>query len=388
MNEINLLFMKKNIQDEINNDPPNKIVSKITQTSKDILSNIFKINDTSKDLVNSKLSSKIPKYDIESYVLYNKHNFVYDKLWIAQTQNLKCGKLEDLNINEAPYPIFIKPRYGHKTSSSKNCYKIKNAKEIKKFLHLKNMMWSEFLPATETMTDFILHKGNIVFQLTYLYSDKQNGFSDDFKTIDCNNKPSPKIISWVNTYLKSFTGVVNIQSRGNIVIEVGLRFARGGTYIISTKNDDLINNINNLFNNKTWDYSKDLTFEKFYSFKCFSKIPILYILPQYITNKFFSETIFHDYYFEPVGKFGDVFYQFSTRDFEYGLEKKKEFEKINYYLQSFFILFAIIIILLFIIDKKTGYCFILIYVILYLSRLLNPISTNLMWLKVLITKLT
>jgi len=51
-------------------------------------------------------------------------------------------------------------------------------------------------------------------------------------------------------------------------------------------------------------------------------------------------------------------------------------------------LFAIIIILLFIIDKKTGYCFILIYVILYLSRLLNPISTNLMWLKVLITKLT
>ena len=44
MNEINLLFMKKNIQDEINNNPPNKIVSKITQTSKDILSNIFEWN--------------------------------------------------------------------------------------------------------------------------------------------------------------------------------------------------------------------------------------------------------------------------------------------------------------------------------------------------------
>ena len=37
----------------------------------------------------------------------------------------------------------------------------------------KNMIWSEFIDATEGMTDFILVNGEIVYQLTYVYSDKQ-----------------------------------------------------------------------------------------------------------------------------------------------------------------------------------------------------------------------
>ena len=49
---------------------------------------------------------------------------------------MKCGKIDDLvenpdEISKLPFPIFIKPRWGHKSASSKGCYKIKD-KNVKK----------------------------------------------------------------------------------------------------------------------------------------------------------------------------------------------------------------------------------------------------------------
>ena len=46
-----------------------------------------------------------------------------------------------------------------------------------------------------------------------------------------------------------FTGIVNVQYRDDKIIEVSLRFARGGAYVLSTKNEYLIKNINNLVDN-------------------------------------------------------------------------------------------------------------------------------------------
>ena len=39
-------------------------------------------------------------------------------------------------------------------------------------------MWSEFIDGTEGMTDYITVNGRIVWQLTYIYSDEQQGFAD------------------------------------------------------------------------------------------------------------------------------------------------------------------------------------------------------------------
>ena len=124
-----------------------------------------------------KIHPKLPKFDITAYNLNPRHQFVYDKLFVADSQGMICGELK--NAKDAEYPIFIKPRYGHKTSSSKNCYKIKSYEELKPFLSKKEMMWSEFVNSKESMTDFVLINGEIVYQITYVYSEKQNGFADD-----------------------------------------------------------------------------------------------------------------------------------------------------------------------------------------------------------------
>tara|TARA_B100000508_G_scaffold140128_2_gene140227 strand:+ start:468 stop:1637 length:1170 start_codon:yes stop_codon:yes gene_type:complete len=346
----------------------------------------FRLNDQKYDNFQYTFTSKLPVYDLKAYKLNKDHRFVYDKLWVAKSQNMQCGDLQDINIDKIEFPIFIKPKHGHKTATSKHCHKIKKPDELKKFKHLKDMMWSEFIPNTEGMTDFVFYKGNMVHQVTYKYSDKQNGFTDDYKYIDPNTKPPSKISDWVNRYFKSYNGVVNAQYRGDKIIEVGLRLARGGNYLLATNNRDLIVNINQLYNIGQWDYNRKLNFDPYYSFKCFSKLPILYILPQYITNKIFKNVTFHDYYFEPAGKDGDVFYQFNCKDYEKGMKMKKKFEILNTQLQSFFILLGLFIIISFIIYRPLGLLLLLIFILLYMTRFLNPVHTTISWMRVLISK--
>ena len=53
--------------------------------------------------------------------------------------------------------------------SHKNCFKINSYNELRKYKHLPDMMWSEYINGTENMTDYILLNGNIIYYITYLY---------------------------------------------------------------------------------------------------------------------------------------------------------------------------------------------------------------------------
>ena len=102
------------------------------------------------------------------------------------------------------FPVFIKPRWGHKTSTSKNCIKINNPNELEKYKNYKNMMWSSFINENEGMTDYIVHNGKIVYQLTYIYSSEQKGFTDVWKYISPENKPPSRVTEWVNKYFINY----------------------------------------------------------------------------------------------------------------------------------------------------------------------------------------
>lgn len=329
-----------------------------------------------------KLSSKMPYGDYEAYNMYPKHNWVYDKLMIAQMQGLMCGKLEDLNDKSIiNYPIFIKPRWGHKTGSSKNCYKINSIHELEKHSGIKHMMWCEFISEKEGMTDFFLLDGKIVHQVTYVYSNAQNGFSDVWKYISSENKPPPKISEWVRHNMNGFTGVVNVQYRGNIIIEVGLRLARGGAYITSTENKALIQNINNLIEQNYWDHTlKDqLAFDPYYSFKCFTTTNIFYLLPQHVLDLYLTRyniKPFYEYYFEPVGNDGFTFFQFLHNNFDEGIELKDNFERLFTLVQHLFVFMFIVATLIWFKDAKYGTILFILLFLIFITKYLNPISTN------------
>ena len=133
------------------------------------------------------------------------------------------------------------------------------------------MMWSTFINANESMTDFVMQEGKILYQLTYQYSPKQNVFADDWKFINPQSQPPKKIVEWIHKHLPDYTGALNVQYRDDIIIEVSLRFARRGSYLKSTNNPKLIRNINNVIGNPKkgeWKYNVDTSFRPYYSFKC------------------------------------------------------------------------------------------------------------------------
>ena len=73
--------------------------------------------------------------------------------------------------------------------------------------------------------------------------------------------------------------------------------------------------------------SDDFHFKEYYSFKCYTITPIIYLYPQYIldgimrTNKCKNS---YEYYFEPEGKgFNMAGFQFLHEDFDKGMVLKK-----------------------------------------------------------------
>lgn len=335
-----------------------------------------------------KISKNMPDFDGQAFRKYRKHNFIYDKLLIAKTQGIHSGTLESL-LEKQPkyikYPIFIKPRYGHKSASSKNCFKIKSYEDLDKYKNIPEMMWSEFIPETEGMTDYFIHNGNIVHQITYVYSETQHGtIADDWKFISSKSKPPTVIDNWVRENMKGFSGACNVQYRGTKIIEVGLRLARGGAYIYSTNNQTLIKAINDLVNHNRWNYSlsnDDLMFKDYYSFKCYTTTPIIYLYPQYVLDGIMKANNckeFYEYYFEPEGKgFNMVSFQFLHEDFDKGMVLKKQIENaMNTAQIAFILLFLFAILIMFYYDKYIGIITFLVILFLFSTRFLNPLSMH------------
>lgn len=338
-------------------------------------------------------SDKVPIFDGQAAKLNKEYDYVYDKLWVANNQGLKSGKLEDLlkKRNADQFPIFIKPRWGTKTSRSAGCYKINSYSELEKHRGEKDIIWSEFIDGGEQMTDFILWKGKIMYQVTYIYSETQIEFVEVWKNVDNNNKPPKNIEKFVLTYMKNYSGIVNVQYRKNIIIEVSLRPARGGAYLKCTKNENIIKSINHLYEKNEWLMipNQEMNFKPFYSFKCHTYLPIIYLPPYFVMNGIcdsYNTYDFNEYYFEKAGNKGCIFYQFIHDDYDQGMKCKHTIE--NIFNLSQIIMYLLIFYLAYALYNKKNYVIIIVLLIvfIYLTKFINPMHSNYMLWKTYLGK--
>lgn len=330
------------------------------------------------------ITSSVSTSDGIAYARYPENRHVYDKLFVAKSQGMRCGKLEDLRGIEdtIAYPVFIKPRWGHLSAASKNCFKIHNSDQIKKYVNYDHMIWSDFIDGREGMTDFVLHNGRIVYQITYIYSEQQNGFSDVWKYISPETPAPDNIVQWVHENVNGHTGFVNVQYRKDKIIEVGLRPARSGAYIIATDNEAIMQNLHNLMDKGFWDDSimRNSNFQPFYAFKCYTRVPILHIWPQKMLDLLvpkLTEMPLYDYYFEPVNNEGMVFFQFMHYDLNDGMRAKQIIETL-FVLTQFVVLALIVSIVVFFFNGhfKTVTILSAILIVVFLSRFFNPLHAN------------
>lgn len=163
-----------------------------------------------------KYNYNYPKNDIEAYNLYPKYNFVYDKLFIAKYQNLKCGPIP---IEPSHFPIVIKPIY-NLCGMGLNSAKIENIADFNKYLD-SGRFWVEYLRGKHYSIDLIVNNGKIIYYTAFEGIIKTFGTFNEWRQSDI---VLPKIIKkFIKEKLIGFTGSVNIETIDGKMIEVHLR---------------------------------------------------------------------------------------------------------------------------------------------------------------------
>ena len=112
--------------------------------------------------------------------------------------------------------------------------------------------------------------------------------------------------------------------------------------------------------------------------------PVLYIWPHHVMNAIvsqFTNMPFREYYFEPINNDGSIFLQFMHTDIEKGLKAKKYIE-ILFFLTQLFFIFAFIIVfsLVIYLESPMKYLLVVLFIILYMTRLLNPFYVTHNWI--------
>jgi len=289
-------------------------------------------------------TDRMDKNDRQAYKNNPKYRKFYSRYNIFKYQGKKVGRL-----NETPpfFPVFVKPDvnlYG----ANKDCYLVKNYQELEnirmKFKDNKkeymNLFWTEYIKGLEGSWDLILYKGNILFKSHYTIYHADE-FLEDYKIIGDDRNLQNNFAEFVRKYFSDYTGILNIQYRGNTIIEMGLRFDGGGRFIIVSQDEELINQINSFIENP-----KHMTFKKLgksYVYKVSVLSPLIFLPPSFLIEHFLPKEFKYHHYID-IGEKKKSYLNIYTTNNELGKKYQKKMEEV-YYIYNFIILLFIIYLL-------------------------------------------
>jgi hypothetical protein len=158
----------------------------------------------------------IPTNDFQAYEYYKNHNHLYNKKFIAQTQNILYG---DNKTYPNTFPVIIKPivnLYG----MGKDAYIANDKHQIENIP--ESFFWSEILHGPHISVD-VFYNNNTINGTIAFYGEKDKLFTFKYWEYLENYILPSTIIDWINIHLVGFNGVLNIEIIGGKIIECHLR---------------------------------------------------------------------------------------------------------------------------------------------------------------------
>jgi hypothetical protein len=163
----------------------------------------------------------IPTDDPDCWQLSPRHRWVYDKLRIAETQDLAAGPH---GVIPQAFPVFSKPvinlrgmgigsRVLHSAAEMEHHYQ-------------PGHMWMPLLHGDHVSSDCAVLDGRMVWcrQATGVPWDEGM-----FRYWTIHASPDPalegRLAGWVGRHMQGYTGMMNFETIGGVIIEVHLRFA-------------------------------------------------------------------------------------------------------------------------------------------------------------------
>jgi hypothetical protein len=290
-----------------------------------------------------KLKKIIPTTDTMAIKLNPKYKKFYNKKYLCEIQNINHG----FNV-PIKFPTVIKPylnlhggSLGFRIIKNKNNFKLQQGE-----------FWMELLTGEHLCIDlFILH-GEIKLY-TILRSKADHGGTFKYHESMPNYKLDIKIKNFIKKYFYQYTGIINCETISNLIIDFHLR-PNGDFYLY---NDDVIEQIVNLYFYKKWELKK-------------YKVPKMFLFPVFVKNskkfeinlkkvveiltKFNCDNFMYQYNLNSPG--GTRIFMYSSSNFQDGNRAKNEILKsIKYYnfkKKYFLILFLFIVLLIMNINGK------------------------------------
>lgn len=164
---------------------------------------------------------QIPTDDPDCWLLHPSHRWIYDKLKIAETQALPCGPH---GVPPPGFPVFSKPVINLRGMGTGSRV-IGSAAEMERYSQ-PGHMWMPLLAGAHVSTDCALLDGRIVW-FGHATGAAWSGGMFRHWHIHAGLMPdlAARLGVWVARHMRGYTGMMNFETIGDVIIEAHLRFA-------------------------------------------------------------------------------------------------------------------------------------------------------------------
>ncbi len=164
---------------------------------------------------------RIPTEDGDAWSWYPKYKWVYNKLAVAESQDLPCGPH---GLDPAEFPVFSKPIYNMRGMGAGS----RVLRTLKEYKHLQRPghFWMPMFDGEHVSTDIAVVKGEAKWWRHCTGASLGEGMFDTW-TVLAEARPDIETYcgAWIRRNLSDYTGIVNVETIGARIIEAHLRFA-------------------------------------------------------------------------------------------------------------------------------------------------------------------
>ncbi len=164
---------------------------------------------------------EIPTEESDAYRLYPPHRWLFNKLAVAESQDLECG----LHGMDPPsYPVFSKPVYNMRGMGTGSRV-LRSEKEYQRYLR-PGHFWMKLLDGEHVSSDVALVDGQPRWWRHVIGRPLGEG-KFDYWTVLAEARPEIEDYcgAWLGKHLAGYSGMANVETIGARIIEVHLRFA-------------------------------------------------------------------------------------------------------------------------------------------------------------------
>lgn len=225
----------------------------------------------------------IPTSDEIAWTTNPKHNWVYNKLQVAISQNLPAGPT---GTDPTTYPVIIKP-ITNLHGGGVGAVLCHNEQQYQEYKSLAGYFWSKYLFGTHYSTDLIVVNGEIMFDVSFIGEKLQLGLFDYWKLAPTNKNTLHKLQAWVTNNLATYTGCLNVETLDDYIIEAHLRMGD----IDRLGDTGLLEAIHVLYNANRWVYTDSIP-DEFYISALFGQHNKQFSINSTLANFLFKSLVY------------------------------------------------------------------------------------------------